>query len=129
MTFATATEFEHFRKSTRRADKGSPSKSYDADELVKWIQQTGALVVIPPRSNRTVLRDYDNALYKEFNLLERMCGDLKHFRLVTTRYTKTTLLPVVHPARGFSYFWIKSLSTESSNGREAQSYTAKVEAG
>jgi hypothetical protein len=86
-------------------------------------------VVIPPRSNRTVLRDYDNALYKEFNLLERMCGYLKHFRLVTIRYTKTTLLPVVHPARGFSYCWIKSLSTESSNGREAQSYTAKVEAG
>ena len=48
------------------------SKGYDADELVKWIQQTRALVVIPPRSNRTVLRDYDNALYKESNLVERM---------------------------------------------------------
>jgi hypothetical protein len=48
------------------------SKGYDADELVKWIQQTGALVMIPPRSNRTVLRDYDNALYKESNLVERM---------------------------------------------------------
>ena len=70
MTFATPTEFEHFGKSTRRADKeGLPiSKGYDADELVKWIQQTEALVVIPPRSNCTVLRDYDKALYKEFNL-------------------------------------------------------------
>ncbi len=68
----------------------------------------------PTRSNRTVLRDYDKALYKEFNLVERMCGYLKHFRLVTTRYAKTALLPVVHSARGFSYFWIKSLSTESS---------------
>ena len=51
------------------ADKG-----YDADELVKWIQQTEALVVIPPRSNRTVLRDYDTVLYKERNLVERMYG-------------------------------------------------------
>ena len=55
--------------------QGQPiSKGYDADELVKWIQQTGALVVISPRLTRTVLRDYDNALYKEFNLLERMCS-------------------------------------------------------
>jgi hypothetical protein len=38
------------------------AKSYDEDELVKWIQQTEALVMIPPRSNRTVLRDYDKAL-------------------------------------------------------------------
>ena len=51
------------------ADKG-----YDADELIKWIQQTWALVVIPPRSNRTVLRDYDTVLYKERNLVERMYG-------------------------------------------------------
>jgi transposase len=80
----------------------SISKGYDADELVKWIQQNVALVVISPRSNRTVLRDYDKALYKEFNLAERMYGHLKHFRLVTTRYAKTALLPVVHPARGFS---------------------------
>jgi transposase len=48
----------------------------DADELVTWIQQTGALVVIPPRSNRTVLRDYDKALYKDRNRVERMCGYL-----------------------------------------------------
>ena len=39
---------------------------------------------------------------------------LKNFRLVTTGCTKTALLPVVHPARGFSYFWISSMSTESS---------------
>ncbi len=77
---------------------------YDADELVKWIQQTGALVVIPSRSNRTVLRDYGNALYKEFNLVERMCGHLKYFRLVTTGYGKTALLPVVHPVAVFVTF-------------------------
>lgn len=40
---------------------------------------------IPPRSNRTVLSDYDNALYKEFNRVERMCEYLKHFCLVAIR--------------------------------------------
>ncbi len=60
---------EGFHAHAVLADKG-----YDADELVKWIQQTGALVVIPPRSNRTVLRDYDKALYKERNRVERMLG-------------------------------------------------------
>ena len=70
---------EGFRTHAVLADKG-----YDADELVKWIQQTGALVVIPPRSNRTVRRDYDKALYKERNRVERMFGYLKHFRRVAT---------------------------------------------
>jgi hypothetical protein len=75
-----------------------------------------ALVVISPKSNRTVLRNYDKALYKEFKLVERIVWYLKHFRLVRTGYGKIALLPVVHPTRGFSYFWIKSLSTESSTG-------------
>jgi transposase len=78
------------------ADKG-----YDADELVKWIQQTGAVVVIPPSSNRTVLCDYDNVLYKERNLVERMCGYFKHFRRGGASVRQnSTLLPVVRPARG-----------------------------
>ena len=76
------------------------SKGYDADELIKWIQQTGALVVISPKSNRTVLRNYDKALYKEFKLVERIVWYLKHFRLVRTGYGKIALLPVVHPTRG-----------------------------
>ncbi|MEO8339283.1 MAG: transposase [Nitrospirota bacterium] len=52
---------------------------------------------VPPRSNRTVLRDYDNALYKERNLVERMFGYLKHVRRMATWYDKTALsfLPLV----------------------------------
>ena len=84
------------------ADKG-----YDADELVEWIQQTGALVVIPPRSNRTVLRDYDKALYKERNLVERMFGYLKHFRRVATRYDKTALSFLSFVQLAASYLWLK----------------------
>jgi len=35
----------------------------------------------PPRSNRTVQRDYDRAIYKERHLIECLIGKLKHFRV------------------------------------------------
>ena len=41
------------------ADKG-----YDSDEFVKRIIASGGQAVIPPRSNRKYLRDYDRHLYK-----------------------------------------------------------------
>ena len=84
------------------ADKG-----YDADELITWIQETGALAVIPPRSNRTVLRDDDTALYKERNLVERMFGYLKHFRRVATRYDKTARSFLSFVQLAASYLWLK----------------------
>jgi transposase len=84
------------------ADKG-----YDADELVNWIQQTGVVVVIPPRSNRTVLRDYDAALYRERNLVERMVGYLKHFRQVATRYDTTARSFQSFVQLAASYLWLK----------------------
>ena len=84
------------------ADKG-----YDTDEIVRMVQQTGALVVIPPRSNRTVLRDYDKVLYKERNLAERMFGYLKHFRRMATRYDKTALSFLSFVQLAASYLWLK----------------------
>ena len=93
---------EGFHAHAVLADKGD-----DSDELIKWIQQTGALVVIPPRSNRTVLRDYDTALYKERNLVERMFGYLKHFRRMATRYDKTALSFLSFVQLVASYVWLK----------------------
>ena len=65
------------------ADKG-----YDSDALVRAVQQTGAQVVIPPRSNRLVQRHYDRHLYRLRNLVERFFNRLKQFRRVATRYDK-----------------------------------------
>jgi putative transposase len=65
------------------ADKG-----YDADHLRDAIDQIEAEPVIPPKSNRKMPRDYDRALYKERNLVERFFNKLKHFRRVATRYDK-----------------------------------------
>ncbi|MCH8746055.1 MAG: transposase, partial [Chloroflexi bacterium] len=34
-------------------------KGYDSNQILGFIQQQGTVSVIPPRSNRTVLREYD----------------------------------------------------------------------
>ena len=65
------------------ADKG-----YDADHLREAVQATEAQPVIPPKSNRKTKIDYDKALYKERNLVERFFNKLKQFRRVATRYDK-----------------------------------------
>lgn len=51
----------------------------------------GAEVVIPPRSNRIIQRDFDVFLYKERNIIERMFSKMKQFRGIATRYNKTAV--------------------------------------
>ncbi len=80
------------------ADKG-----YDADHFVAKIEATGAEAVIPPRSNRLTLRDFDRHLYRARNLIERFFARLKHFRRIATRYDKLakSFLSFVHLACAF----------------------------
>lgn len=66
------------------ADKG-----YDADDILRRIQEAGAEPVIPPKANRTEQRAYDKELYRERNEVERFFGRLKLNRRVATRYEKT----------------------------------------
>ena len=65
------------------ADKG-----YDAEPLRKTLTDQGVEVVIPPRSNRTVLYAYDEHLYRERHLAECAFNKLKWFRRIATRYKK-----------------------------------------
>jgi transposase len=65
------------------ADKG-----YDSDPFIKNITDMLATAVIPPRSNRTVQRDYDKHQYKDRNLVERFFQKIKNFRRIATRYEK-----------------------------------------
>lgn len=48
-----------------------------------------AKAVIPPGSNRKRQRDYDKALYKLRNRIERCFSELKQFRRFATRYEKS----------------------------------------
>ena len=63
-------------------------KAYDADPLLDFIADQGAEAVIPPRSNRTEQRDYDEYRYKERHLVECFFNKVKWFRRIATRYDK-----------------------------------------
>jgi transposase len=74
---------EGFKAEAVLADKG-----YDADYVVRRIEEMGASVVIPSKENRIEKRPLDGVLYKERNWVERLFNKLKHFRRVATRYDK-----------------------------------------
>ena len=47
------------------ADTIIADKAFDADErLIQPLQQAGKRIVIPPKSNRTIKREYDEDLYR-----------------------------------------------------------------
>lgn len=63
-------------------------KAYDADQFLDTLAQREIAPVIPPKSNRTVQRACDFALYCKRNLIERFFNQLKQFRAIATRYDK-----------------------------------------
>lgn len=84
------------------ADKG-----YDADYMIEATKNVGAEAVIPPRSGRKILREYDTELYKERNIIERMFNKLKHFRRVATRYDKLDIAYMAFVFIASIYLWLK----------------------
>lgn len=64
-------------------------KAYDSNEILLRADRTGAKAVIPPTAQRKIQREYDKALYKERNQVERLINRLKQFRHIATRYDKT----------------------------------------
>ncbi|MFP5213983.1 MAG: transposase [Acidobacteriota bacterium] len=69
----------HFSFDHLIADKG-----YDKDALVQEVADSGAIAVIPPRSNRKQPRDYDHYLYRERRLIECFINKIKYFRHLKT---------------------------------------------
>lgn len=65
------------------ADKG-----YDSSAFVESLENKGCKVVIPPKCNRKVQREYDQHIYKERHLIEYFFGKIKHFRRIFSRFDK-----------------------------------------
>ena len=61
-------------------------KADDANDFIQMIQDMGAMVVIPVRSNRNQQREYDYHWYKDRNLVARFFNKIKQFRRIATRY-------------------------------------------
>jgi transposase len=75
------------------ADTLIADKAFDAERVIKPPAAAGKTVVIPPKANRKVARDYDRDLYKARHLIENFFAKLKQFRAITTRYDKTADRP------------------------------------
>ena len=74
-------------------------KAFDADtRVLEPLAAAGKTAVIPPRANRSPLRDYDRRLYGERHLIENFFTKIKQFRAIATRYEKTArnFLAAVH---------------------------------
>ncbi len=61
-------------------------KAYGTKEILAYINQHGAVAVIPPKSNAKDPWPVDYCLYKERHLVECFFQKIKWFRRVATRY-------------------------------------------
>ena len=67
--------------------RGLPER-YGTKEILSYIKEHGATVVIPPKSNAKEPWAVDYYLYKERHLVECFFQKIKWFRRVATRYDK-----------------------------------------
>ena len=78
---------ENVHNSVVVADKG-----YDSNAFIASLESKGCEVIIPPKRNRKVQRDYDKHVYKERHLVECFFGKIKHFRRIFSRFDKAAVV-------------------------------------
>ena len=61
---------------------------YCSNELRVWLTERGTQAVIPSKRNRKVQIEYDLAIYKQRNVIERMFCRIKDWRTVATRFDR-----------------------------------------
>ena len=66
-------------------------RGYDSNAIIEKAISQGMNVVIPPKKNRKVQRNYDKDLYKLRHLVENAFLHLKRWRGIATRYAKNTV--------------------------------------
>jgi transposase len=74
-------------------------RAYEGDETRQLALDLGLIPVVPPKANRLHPWDYDRALYKKRNEIERLFRRLKGFRRIFSRFEKLDSL-----FRGFLSF-------------------------
>src|ERR1700758_2946002 len=63
-------------------------RAYEGNETRQLVLDLGMIPVVPPKSNRLPPWDYDHALYKKRNEIERLFRRLKGFRRIFSRFEK-----------------------------------------
>ena len=70
------------------ADALIADRGYDSNWYREALAEKGIEPCIPGRKNRKEPIAYDEALYKQRNLVERMFGKLKDWRRIAMRYDR-----------------------------------------
>ena len=71
--------------------KGLPmlmDRAYEGNETRQLVLDLGMIPVVPPKSTRLDPWDYDRAIYKKRNEIERLFRRLKGFRRIFSRFEK-----------------------------------------
>lgn len=63
-------------------------KAYEGDETRQLVFDLGMVPVVPPKSNRLSVWEYDREMYKKRNEVERLFRRLKGFRRIFSRFDK-----------------------------------------
>ena len=63
-------------------------RAYDTNDIIAMAQAAGMEIVIPPKKNRKVQREYDEYLYRLRHLVENAFLIIKRWRGIATRYAK-----------------------------------------
>jgi transposase len=63
-------------------------RAYEGNETRQLVLDLGMVPVVPPKSNRLQPWEYDRALYKKRNEIERLFRRLKGFRRIFSRFEK-----------------------------------------
>jgi transposase len=67
-------------------------RAYEDGETRQLVLDLGMIPVVPPKSNRIEPWEYDRALYKKRNEIERLFRRLKGFRRIFSRFEKLDVL-------------------------------------
>lgn len=64
-------------------------RAYDSDSIREKLKNQNCKAVIPGKSNRKLVYEYDKHIYKERHLIESFFGKIKQFRRVFSRFDKS----------------------------------------
>jgi transposase len=67
-------------------------RAYEGDETRQLALDLNFIAVVPPKSNRVNAWEYDRAMYKRRNQIERLFRRLKGFRRIFSRFEKLDVM-------------------------------------
>ncbi len=67
-------------------------RAYEGDETLQLALELGFKPVVPPRPGRLTPWEYDRAMYRKRNEVERLFRRLKGFRRIFSRFDKLDVM-------------------------------------